>query len=77
MGLTARAVAEWIGSDSAESIGVRFLAPVFPGDSLTTRLEVESATALDDGVRVRLAVKTRNQDGTAVVRGYAQVILGV
>ncbi|MET0780658.1 MAG: MaoC family dehydratase [Microbacterium sp.] len=75
MGLTARAVAEWIGSDRVEAIGVRFLAPVFPGDTLTTRLEVESATALQEGVRLRLAAQTRNQDDVAVVSGYAQVVL--
>lgn len=75
MGLTARAISQWTGTDRVESIGVRFLAPVFPGDTLTTRLVVESSAPSSEGVCVRLTIDTTNQKGATVVRGYSDVSL--
>src|SRR3954451_24307899 len=67
MGMTARAVTDWIGEERLTRIGVRFTAQVWPGDTLTA---VVTVTAVEDD-EVTLEVTTRNQDGTVVLAGTA------
>ncbi len=67
MGMTGRALTEWLGSD-LRSFGVRFSKQVWPGDTLTARFAVES---VDDGT-AKIAVAVRNQDGDEVLVGNAE-----
>ncbi|SHL46167.1 Acyl dehydratase [Pseudonocardia thermophila] len=67
MGLVGRAVTDWVGEDRLLTYGARFTAQVWPGDTLTATVTVESVT---DGV-AHLAVEARNQDGATVLSGTA------
>jgi acyl dehydratase len=67
MGITGRALTDYVGDGRLTKYGARFMAQVFPGDDLTATLTV---TELRDG-EVDLEVVTRNQDGAEVLRGYA------
>lgn len=72
MGMTARAVTDWVGEERLTRFGVRFTAQVWPGDTLTA---VVTVTAVEDD-EVTLEVTTRNQDGTVVLAGTAACRLG-
>jgi acyl dehydratase len=67
MGLTARAVTDWVGEERLTRFGVRFTAQVWPGDTLTA---VVTVTAVDAG-EASLEVTTTNQDGVVVLTGTA------
>jgi acyl dehydratase len=67
MGMTARAVTDWVGEERLTRLGVRFTAQVWPGDTLTA---VVTVTAVEDD-EVTLEVTTTNQDGTVVLAGTA------
>jgi acyl dehydratase len=71
MGMTARALTDWVGDGRLVNYGVRFRSQVWPGDALTTRLTVTGLR--DDGGRalVDLDVVTVNGDGAEVLTGYA------
>ena len=71
MGLTARALTDWLGAGRLVRYGVRFKAPVAPGATLTTRLTVEDVVHDEDGALVTVSLETVNHDGTAVVTGQA------
>jgi acyl dehydratase len=67
MGMTARAVTDWVGEQNLTRIGVRFTAQVWPGDTLTAVVTVSAV----DGDEATLDVSTTNQDGTVVLSGSA------
>jgi acyl dehydratase len=67
MGLTGRVLTDWVGRDRLLRYGVRFKAPVWPGDTLTTTVTVESI----DGPVAEFTVRTVNQSGVEVVSGTA------
>ena len=67
MGMTGRAVTDLVGADNLLRYGGRFTSQVFPGDTLTAKVTVES---VEDGV-VTFAVSTVNQDGKEVFSGSA------
>jgi acyl dehydratase len=69
MGLTAKLVTSWLDECEVSAFGVRFLRQVWPGDTLTTTVTVESA----GGGRAELLLATVNQDGVEVLTGYAKV----
>ncbi len=68
MGMTGGMLTNYVGDGRLTKYGVRFTNQVWPGDSLTGTTTVES---VEDGI-VRLAVETKNQDGTVVLSGYAE-----
>ncbi len=72
MGMTARAITDWVGEERLTRLGVRFTAQVWPGDTLTA---VVTVTAVEDG-EVALEVTTTNQDGSVVLAGTAACRLG-
>jgi acyl dehydratase len=74
MGMTGRVVTDWVGVGALKSYGVRFSKQVFPGDTLTTTVTVKS---ISDGGVAEFDVTTKNQDGDAVVVGYATAQLEV
>lgn len=67
MGMTGRAVTDLVGAENLVRYGGRFTAQVWPGDTLTARVTVDS---VDDGL-ASFTVSTVNQDGTEVFSGYA------
>jgi acyl dehydratase len=71
MGATGRLLTDWFGADSLLRYVVRFVKQVWPGDTLTATATVADVREEDGETLVDLAVKTVNQDGTAVVTGTA------
>jgi acyl dehydratase len=71
MAATARVFTDWFGRDRIIRYGVRFLAPVWPGDTLTAVASVEAVR----GHEVDLVLATTNQDGTTVLTGRASARL--
>ncbi len=71
MGMTGRALTDWVGDGTLTKYGVRFSRQVWPGDTLTATLRVESVVADGEGVLVDIHVSTRNQNGDEVVVGSA------
>jgi len=67
MGMTGRALAEWLGPDALRSFGVRFTKQVWPGDTLTARFDVGS---VDEGL-AHVSVSVRNEAGDEVLAGTA------
>ena len=67
MGMTGRLVTDLVGAANVTSFGGRFTSQVFPGDTLTGTLVVDS---VDDGV-ASMTVTTSNQDGVVVFSGKA------
>jgi len=71
MGLTGKMLTNYVGDGRLTNYGVRFVAQVWPGDSLTATATVEEIRE-EDGVNlVDLSVSTVNQDGAEVVKGTA------
>lgn len=67
MGMTGRAVTDLVGAENLVSYGGRFTSQVWPGDTLTARVTVESV----DGGVASFTVSTVNQGGAEVFSGYA------
>lgn len=67
MGLTGRALTDWLGVMALKRYGVRFTRQVWPGDTLTAEFEV---TKVEDGLAT-IKVVTVNQNGEAVIEGEA------
>ena len=67
MGMTGRLVTDLVGAENVTSFGGRFTSQVFPGDTLTGTLVVDS---IDGGV-ASMTVTTTNQDGVVVFSGKA------
>jgi acyl dehydratase len=73
MGVTAKLVTDWIEDAELTGFGVRFARQVWPGDTLTTQATVTAVHNENGCVAVDLDVSTANQDGEAVVTGYARL----
>ncbi|MCK9877878.1 MaoC family dehydratase N-terminal domain-containing protein [Frankia sp. AgPm24] len=71
MGMTARALTDWVGDGRLVRYGVRFRSQVWPGDALTARLTVTAVRESDGQDLVDLEVVTVNGDGIEVISGYA------
>jgi acyl dehydratase len=71
MGLTGRMLTDWLGARALRSFGLRFAAPVWPGDTLRARgtitdVELDGARAI-----VTVDVATRNTRDVVVATGTA------
>jgi acyl dehydratase len=76
MGMTARAITDWVGDGRLVTYGVRFRSQVWPGDHLVARLTVTNVRT-EDGVDIAdLDVVTVNGEGVQVVAGYATARIG-
>ena len=71
MGMTGRAVTDWVGDGRLTAYGVRFTSQVWPGERLIARLTVKGVRTEGDADLVDLDVVTVNGEGTAVIAGYA------
>ena len=71
MGLTGKALTNYVGDGRLTKFGVRFTNQVWPGDTLDAKATVE-AVREEGGVKlVDLKLSTTNQDGKEVVSGSA------
>jgi acyl dehydratase len=75
MGMTGRALTDWVGDGRLTSYGVRFSKQVWPGDSLTATVTVEGLRQIDGVDIADFTVTTRNQHGDVVVTGTASARL--
>jgi acyl dehydratase len=71
MGLAGKALDAFVGPGRLLRYRARFVAQVWPGDTLTTRLEVTALASEAGGPTAELAVSTRNQHGAEVLAGAA------
>ncbi|MEE2664992.1 MAG: MaoC/PaaZ C-terminal domain-containing protein [Myxococcota bacterium] len=69
MGLAGKALTHFVGDGRLLRYRARFVAQVWPGDSLTTHLTVTQVRA--DPPEADLAMETRNQHGEPVLSGSA------
>ncbi|HUF98465.1 MAG TPA: MaoC/PaaZ C-terminal domain-containing protein [Ilumatobacter sp.] len=75
MGMTSRALTDWVGDGRLTRYGVRFSKQVWPGDALTAFVTVE-AIRDDNGTPIAdFSIITRNQKGEDVVVGSASARL--
>jgi acyl dehydratase len=71
MGATGRMLTDYVGDGRLMDFGGRFLAQVWPGDTLIARATVVAFAARDDLTTVELLVSTTNAQGVEVFRGKA------
>ncbi len=71
MGLTGTMLTNYVGDGRLTKYGVRFVSQVWPGDSLTATATVEALREEDGEHFMDLAISTRNQNDTEVVKGSA------
>ncbi|MET7688986.1 MaoC/PaaZ C-terminal domain-containing protein [Streptomyces sp. NPDC005483] len=71
MGMTGRVLTDWVGPESLLRYGVRFKAQVWPGDTLTATVTVESIDDTLDAPVAHFTLRTVNQNGVEVVTGTA------
>jgi acyl dehydratase len=76
MGMTGRVLTDWFGVEGLVSYAVRFVAQVWPGDTLTAVATVEGVRD-EGGERLAdLSVTTSNQRGEVVLTGTAVARVG-
>jgi len=68
MAMTGTLVSDVFGVENVTDFGGRFTAQVWPGDTLTARLEIVEA----DLASARATVRTTNQNGVEVFTGQAR-----
>lgn len=74
-GVASRSVREALGLQYLDEYQTRFNAQVWPGDTLSTTVEITAASETDEGTRVEADVTVINQDGEKVVTGSAIAFL--
>jgi len=75
MGMTGRALTDWVGDGRLTKYGVRFSKQVWPGDALTATVTVAALRTEGDQHFADFTVATRNQKGEEVVVGSASARL--
>src|SRR5213596_1975020 len=63
MGMTGRALTDWVGDGRLTKYGVRFSKQVWPGDALTTYVTLEAIRDEAGTPIADFSVVTRNQKG--------------
>ena len=71
MGMTGRMLTNWVGDGRLTRYGVRFVAQVWPGDSLVAKAKVDALREENGQHFVDLSVSTVNQNGQEVIKGSA------
>jgi len=74
-GVASRTVREALGLRNLREYRTRFSTRVWPGDSLTTTVEVTEVEETDGGTRIETDVTVTNQDGEDVVAGCAVAVV--
>ncbi len=76
MGLSGKALTNFVGNGTLKKFGVRFTNQVWPGDSLDTTITVAAIREEAGGWVVDLTLSTTNQDGKEVISGSATAQIG-
>jgi len=71
MGLTGKMLTNYVGDGRLTSYGMRFVAQVWPGDTLTARATIAALREQGGEHFVDLTLSTINQDGREVASGTA------
>ena len=71
MGITGRLITDWLGAANLTAYGARFVAQVWPGDTLTATATVDAVREEDGQRYADLSIVTRNQRGENVLTGTA------
>jgi acyl dehydratase len=71
MGLTGKALTNFVGDGRLREYSARFVAQVWPGDTLIARIEVKALREEKGTHFADLEITTRNQKGEAVLSGAA------
>src|SRR3978361_114385 len=71
MGLTGKALTNYVGDGRLTKFGVRFTNQVWPGDTLQSKATVTALREEGGQHYVDLTLSTTNQDGKEVVSGSA------
>lgn len=74
-GVATRTVREAFGLRGLREYSTRFVAQVWPGDTLTTTVEVTDVEETDEGTRVEASVSVTNGNGEEVVTGSATAVV--
>jgi acyl dehydratase len=73
MGMAARVLTDWFGTEALLDYGVRFVSQVWPGDTLEAQAVVTGCETRDGMPVALLSVTVTNQAGDAVLSGTATV----
>lgn len=76
MGMTGKAITNYVGDGRLAEYGVRFSKQVWPGDTLRTTLTVTKTWDEDGESFAELSVETKNENGDTVVIGSAVARVG-
>ncbi len=71
MGLTGKALSNFVGDGRLTHYAARFVSQVWPGDTLIARIEVKALREQAAQSLADLEITTRNQKGEAVLTGSA------
>ena len=71
MGMTGKMLTNYVGDGRLTKFGVRFSRQVWPGDTLDGKAAIEAVHEEGGRYYVDLSVETVNQNGDAVLTGYA------
>ncbi len=75
MGMTGRMLTNYVGDGRLKSYGVRFTSQVFPGATLTATATITGIRE-DNGEQIAdIAVSTKDEAGTEVIKGQASARL--
>lgn len=74
-GVASQSVRKALGLQSLKEYRTRFTAQIWPGDSLSTTVEVTAVTQTDEGTRVETKVTVKSQNGDNVVIGDAVAVV--
>ena len=72
MGMTGKMLTDYVGDGRLTKFGVRFTNQVWPGDDLDSAATFENLEEIDGVTLANFDVVTTNQEGTVVLKGYAQ-----
>ena len=73
MGMTGRVLTEWFGADQIVCCSARFVAQVWPGDTLTAHAVVDAVEDRGEAEELTLTLQATNQHGQLVLSGTATV----
>ncbi|PZC40860.1 MAG: Acyl dehydratase [Chloroflexi bacterium] len=74
MALTGKAISSLFGSVNIKKYGVRFQNIIFPGDTLTTTLVIDSVETIENKKFVKINIHTLNQNEKIVIKGNAIIV---
>ena len=72
MAMTGKMLTDYVGDGRLAEFGVRFTSQVWPGDDLKAAATFQELEEVDGRKLAHFKVVTTNQDGTVVLKGYAQ-----